>query len=69
MICCRSLRRGGTIGVVVCVFVSQDPSFMLVSPYKSNKSDEPFLTIIAFVVLTISNRLMYEDPFGSESAV
>ena len=53
----------------MCVFVSDKRSFMLMSPNKNNKSDEPFLTIIAFVVLTISNRLMYEDPFGSESAV
>ena len=69
MICCRSLRRGGTIGVVVCVFVSEKPSFMLMSPNKNNKSDEPFLTIIAFVVLTISNRFMYEYPFGSKPTI
>ena len=47
----------------------KDAGVMLMSPYKSNKSDEPFLTIVALVVLTISNRLMDEYPFGSELTV
>ena len=53
----------------MCVFVSEKPSFMLMSPNKNNKSDEPFLTIIAFVVLTIANRFMDEDPFGGKLTV
>ena len=69
VICCHGFHRGGTVGVVVCVFVLQCLPFMLMSPDKSNTSDEPFLTIVALVVLTILNRLMNKDPLGGKSTI
>ena len=69
MIGCRGFQWGGTVGVVVCVFISHCPPFMLVCPDKNDKSNEPFLTVVAFVVLTNSNRLMEKDPLGGESTV
>ena len=65
----RVFHGGGAVGVVVCVFISHCPPFMLMCPDKNDKSNEPFLTVVAFVVLTISNRLMDKDPFGGKSTV
>jgi len=66
---CRGFQWGGTVGVVVCLFISHSPSFMLVCPDENDESNEPFLTVVAFVVLSNSNRLMEKDPLGGESTV
>ena len=53
----------------MCVFITHCPPFMLVCPDKNDKSNEPFLTVVAVVVLTNSNRLMEKDPLGGETTV